>query len=1008
MTRVALALALAAVMLWPATVLAQQDPAPMQRRVTEASAERLLDESLLNSPERRARNQERLAAPLPSEDDREALGEALYQRGLAAIELGRQSQAVDDLKRASGLLGSQDRAEALFMLGQAYLNLGHVSRAIAALAEASRLETGPGSQLRNLALMAEQHAKLGDVAATTALLKECQGIAQKIQASKADTNPNVSLWRRTNSLRCEMALAHAQGRLGEVETLSRQIIKGFEDAPKARNSYVLGNRYQLLAENLRAQGRLADAETEARTALSVYQKTVGPTSQRTGTALQGLGRIIAEQGRIKEGETLVRKGMELIQAQGMAGNGGGRLVLADILALDYRWAEAREQFELARQVYADQPDLVDGIMRRNPNITLAMVKTGKAAEALPLLQRHVEILTVKLDAQDYALAQARGLLGIALQALGRHDEARTEFTAALPVLLAQINDEDQETGNLARDQKLRLILEAYMENLVGKPTGRITATPDAIAESFRVAEAARGRSVQRALAASATRAAAANPAIAALVRQVQDTEKQAAALTSLLANAISARAEDQTAAAIDALKSRIGDLKSERAMIMARIGEQFPDYARLLNPKPLSLEEVRPSLRGGEALLSFYSAEDRLYAWAVSGTGPAAMSVSPIGRLDLEARIRKLRDGLDMTVAEVDEFPDFDVKTAAELYAAAIAPIEPAWAGAEILFTIPHGPLGQIPLAVLPTALPKPPAAKSASPPAPLFAKYREVPWLARKVAVAQLPSSGALGLLRSTPPRQTPRRAFVAFGDPLFNKQQVSGQDLISAALTGRGVGRRSVVASRADFTAELGQLPRLRDTADEVKGIAQVLGADPEQDLFLQARASVGMVRQLDLARWRVVMFATHGLIPGDLAGLDQPALALSSPAVTGDGSSGLLTMEAIMGLKLDADWVVLSACNTAAGDGSGSEAVSGLGRAFFYAGTRALLVTNWPVETVSARLLTTDLFRRQAEDPALSRAQALRRAMLGLMDGPGTGSFTYAHPTFWAPYSLVGDGG
>ena len=154
---------------------------------------------------------------------------------------------------------------------------------------------------------------------------------------------------------------------------------------------------------------------------------------------------------------------------------------------------------------------------------------------------------------------------------------------------------------------------------------------------------------------------------------------------------------------------------------------------------------------------------------------------------------------------------------------------------------------------------------------------------------------------------------------------------------------------------------------------------------------------------------------MIPGDLNGLTQPALALSNPEVTGEkDADGLLTMEEILSLKMNADWVVLSACNTASADGSSAEAVSGLGRAFFYAGTRALLVTNWPVETVSARLLTTELFRKQAEQPTLSRAQALRSAMLTVMQGKsidsatGKAEYSYAHPLFWAPYSLVGDGG
>ena len=161
------------------------------------------------------------------------------------------------------------------------------------------------------------------------------------------------------------------------------------------------------------------------------------------------------------------------------------------------------------------------------------------------------------------------------------------------------------------------------------------------------------------------------------------------------------------------------------------------------------------------------------------------------------------------------------------------------------------------------------------------------------------------------------------------------------------------------------------------------------------------------------KIVMFATHGLVPGELDGLSQPALALSTPALTGDSDDGLLTVEKILDLKLNADWVVLSACNTASGEGSGSEAISGLGRAFFYAGARALLVSNWPVDSSSSRLLMTDLFRRQSEQPSLLKAEALRLAMLQLADKgvakdekSGKALYSYGHPLFWAPYSLVGN--
>ena len=189
------------------------------------------------------------------------------------------------------------------------------------------------------------------------------------------------------------------------------------------------------------------------------------------------------------------------------------------------------------------------------------------------------------------------------------------------------------------------------------------------------------------------------------------------------------------------------------------------------------------------------------------------------------------------------------------------------------------------------------------------------------------------------------------------------------------------------------------------------------------------------MDLSDRKVIVFATHGLVAGDLDGLAQPALALSAPDVAKVEGDGLLTMGEIMGLKLDADWVVLSACNTGAGDGKGAEAVSGLGRAFFYAGARALLVSNWPVETNSARFLTTQLFKLQAGDQSLDRARALRRTMLraiddgGLRHGgalaqrgvkvggkapsgrtikPGELVYSYAHPILWAPFTLVGDPG
>jgi CHAT domain-containing protein len=214
---------------------------------------------------------------------------------------------------------------------------------------------------------------------------------------------------------------------------------------------------------------------------------------------------------------------------------------------------------------------------------------------------------------------------------------------------------------------------------------------------------------------------------------------------------------------------------------------------------------------------------------------------------------------------------------------------------------------------------------------------------------------------------------------------------------------------------SAMLKDLPRLPETAAEVIAVAQALHADPDKDVFLGVDINDKAILGMPMADRKVVMFATHGLVPGDIDGLTQPALAMSHPDVTRIGNTGLLTMDNVLSLKLDADWVVLSACNTALGDATGSEALSGLGRAFFYAGTRAVLVTDWAVESGSAAAITTGLFKRAGDTPGLTRAEALRQTMLSLIDGPGaidpqTGKvlFSYAHPLFWAPYALVGDGG
>jgi CHAT domain-containing protein len=156
--------------------------------------------------------------------------------------------------------------------------------------------------------------------------------------------------------------------------------------------------------------------------------------------------------------------------------------------------------------------------------------------------------------------------------------------------------------------------------------------------------------------------------------------------------------------------------------------------------------------------------------------------------------------------------------------------------------------------------------------------------------------------------------------------------------------------------------------------------------------------------------VHFATHGALTGQMLGLAEPGLILTPPAKgTIDAKllerdDGFLTASEIATLKLDADWVMLSACNTAGSGGETAEALSGMARAFFYAGARALLVSHWEVGSDAAVTLTTRAFAEMNANPRMGRAEAFRTAMRSLID---KGSSFDAHPSQWAPFVVVGEG-
>jgi CHAT domain-containing protein len=359
-----------------------------------------------------------------------------------------------------------------------------------------------------------------------------------------------------------------------------------------------------------------------------------------------------------------------------------------------------------------------------------------------------------------------------------------------------------------------------------------------------------------------------------------------------------------------------------------------------------------------------------------------------IGAGALAAEVTALRARLDPELNPNPDFQAFPAGRAYALHQKILAPAAPLIAGANHLIVVPDGPLQSLPLGVLVT---QPPERDPENP-----GEHRDIAWLARDHTITVLPSVSSLRSLRQHAAVSRAGAPFLGIGDPVLQgrRRQECGASLASMF--------RGYLAN-VDKVRELQPLP---ETAKELRAIAQIMGAT-EDDLLLGERATEPMLRQTALDRYKVIAFATHGLVSGELEGLAQPALVLTPPAEASPENDGLLTASKIATLKLDADWVVLSACNTAAGDGSpDAGGLTGLAKAFFYAGARSLLVSHWPVWSEATVALTTGAFAALAQEFSIGRAEAFRRAMIAMLEPSKPASF--AHPQAWAPFILVGEGG
>jgi CHAT domain-containing protein len=776
----------------------------------------------------------------------------------------------------------------------------------------------------------------------------------------------------------------------------------------------LVNRLQGLSDVMKQQRKLVDAEYYAREALQLALNHVGRNSVGAGNSLAQLSSVVSEQGRKGEAVLLAKASLAAIRESGVTDDSWvmaeAKKFYATALVGNGQYQEADLAFvDMQNGLNADI-ELVKSFRLDDLDRVIATQNVGKLAESEAMALRMYKKFEVSAGKNSPRTALVGAFYAVALQRQNKWAEAQSVYRTSMPVLMDETrSDAENDTTSAKQQQRMTYLLENYLSLLAHTANANPNQFATASAEAFMIADLAKGSGVQRALTASAARANIKDVNLAQLARKEQDLQRRLTSLSELLTGLLSAPVDQQLPAIQAKIKLDLVSFKAEREALKKEIERKFPEYAEMVEPKPASVEKTRKLLRPDEVLVSWYFGEQEGYVWAISKDGTPLFKAINLGRAQVAKQVAALRLALDPGVATIDEIPAFDIAAANGLYDQLLAPVSESLKGKKVMLVVPHAELGQLPLSVLVTkAMPLPAKTKVG------FENYKSVPWLIRDIAIAQLPSVTALAALRNTPPGNPNRKNFIGFGDPYFSAAQQKSADKVKPAeLATRGIplALRSAPKTAGVSSAELALLPRLPDTKQEIQEIGNVLSAG-SGDIFLNKQASVKTVMEMDLSNRKVVMFATHGLVPGELNGLTQPALALSSPDVTGDADDGLLTMDKVLSLKLDADWVVLSACNTASGEGSGSEAVSGLGRAFFFAGAKALLVSNWPVDSVAARHLMTDLFsRHQAGGNVLTKSESLRQAMLHQIDQGGVASgnsmsYVYAHPLFWAPFMVVGD--
>jgi tetratricopeptide (TPR) repeat protein len=925
---------------------------------------------------------------------------ALALNNLAQLQKmqGRLAEAEPLFKRALAIRESArgpdhpDVAQSLNNLAGVYAVQGRYADAEAQLKRSLAIyEKALGPDNAQVALLlnnlADSYSAQGRYAEAEQAQKRALAIDEKVLGSD---HPQVATMLNNLS-----QVYRAQGRVEESEPLLKRALAIREKALGSNHPDValtLNN----LGDFYHSQKRYAEAEPLYRRSLAINEKVLGPNHTALGYNLNNLAELYRLQARYADAEPLYRRALA-INEKALGAEHPDVAMLANNLAASYqsqgRYADAEPLYRRAlaireKALGAEHPHVAVTLS----NLAALYRDQKRFAEAEPLVKQSLAVLLKVLGPDHPDVAPYQSGLADIYVSQGRIDDA-------LPLVAATIA---KKRG--APSVALPVLFEAQAKGLAP----RAKAVDDALNVVQRVSQTSAAAAVSK----LAVRLSAGSDRLAQLVRQDQDLATEADNLDKAVIAAVSKEPAKRDAAAEQRIRDRLAAIAKQRDALRGVFAAEFPDFAALSNPEPLAAKDIQNLLAADEALVAFSVVKTDTYVFALTRDGVDWRKV-PIGATELEQKVAAFRRGLEVEMAAGQAALDaagkkrelFDLGVANELYAALLGPVEASIKDKRRLMIVPAGPLTALPFHLLVTAKPAQavPAVGAAITETDA-GLYRNAAWLIKRQAVSVEPSIGSLKALRSFGRKDRAAKAMVGFGDPVFGPEAPAGGQ--------RNVKAKAATRSFADFwqgagidRALLGQaLPRLEDTADELNAVAKQLGV-PATDIYLRRAASETNVKRAPLADYRVVYFATHGLVAGDVKGLAEPSLALTMPTAPSELDDGLLTASEVAQLKLNADWVVLSACNTVAGDKPGAEALSGLARSFFYAGARALLVSHWAVDSAAATRLTSSTFDILQGDPSLGRAEALRRAMLAYL--ADTTLPQNAYPAIWGPFEIVGEG-